>query len=95
VTTLLEAVRYAVVLEAAFVTGLSLAVLWAYHERIRQLARPGALLLLSYIILVAIAAWSEWARLKSNTLGWYAPLKLLSLSLGLAALTRLFQRRRT
>lgn len=94
----LDVLRYFVVLEAAFVVGMSLATFHVYRSGVLKRApivKPFILLALSYNILVLIAAWSEWSRIGGDQLGWYAPLKVVALSLSAISLTQLFRIQRS
>lgn len=90
----LDALRYFVVLEAAFVVGMSLATLELYRKGglvTSPITKPFVLLAVSYNVLVLIAAWSEWSRIGSDQLGWYAPFKFMALTLSALSLIQLFR----
>jgi hypothetical protein len=90
----LDVVRYLVVLEGAFAVGLLAAVVSVYvSDWGRTYARPVVAFAASYGVLVAIAAWSEWIRIGSDHLGWYAPIKAVALAVGVLALAQLFRMR--
>ena len=89
----LDLLRYLVVLQASFAVGLTSAVVWAYLRGVRGWAPQVVQLTVAFDILVGIAAWSEFARIGTPELGWYAPVKAAALALATWALVGLFRLR--